>query len=463
MFRQIIRNVFSSSTSSASKSRTSRQSSKKSPQSRNLRLERLETRELLSLTNPLDIYGPQIPSDSVEIENAAPLTPSDVTLDAYDATTRSVMLSWTDNSDAETGFRIEYSTDGGETWRLSQTVDADVASRVSWGVAPNKEYTFRVCALYGSQKSDWAYSETLATVPVVVAPSDLTLGEYNPNERSLTLSWIDESNAEIGYYLERSTDGGKTWRYATTVAANVTTLKTWNVQPEQTYIFRLCALNGNEKIGWAYSEPFNTKPAPTAPSSLTLGQYDVEKENVKMSWTDNSDDETGFRVEYSTDGGATWRLSEDMAADVTERIAGKVHKNSQYVFRVCAVRDGKASDWTYSEVLDTTQPLVAPSFLTLGEYDRETETLPMSWIDNSDDETGFRVEYSTDGGETWFLSETVGADVENRTAWGVHLGKTYVFRCCATRGTTSSEWTYSEALTPTKTDFATDFEDDSLI
>ena len=87
----------------------------------------------------------------------------------------------------------------------------------------------------------------------------------------------------------------------------------------------------------------------------------------------------------------------------------------------------------------------------------------MSWIDNSDDETGFRVEYSTDGGETWFLSETVGSDVENRVAWGVHLGKTYVFRCCATRGQTSSEWTYSEALTPTKNDVATDFEDDLLI
>jgi len=61
-------------------------------------------------------------------------------------------LSWTDNSDNETGFEIERSTDG-ETFTLYATVGEDVNTYVDEGVSADVEYWYRVRAYNSDGKS----------------------------------------------------------------------------------------------------------------------------------------------------------------------------------------------------------------------------------------------------------------------------------------------------------------------
>jgi hypothetical protein len=56
-----------------------------------------------------------------------------------------VQLTWTDNSDAELGYRIEYSLNG-RAWKLAGYVGADQTGCRVTGLAKGKTYTFRVSA-----------------------------------------------------------------------------------------------------------------------------------------------------------------------------------------------------------------------------------------------------------------------------------------------------------------------------
>ncbi|MDE6632231.1 MAG: fibronectin type III domain-containing protein, partial [Muribaculaceae bacterium] len=60
-----------------------------------------------------------------------------------------------------------------------------------------------------------------------------------------------------------------------------------------------------------------------------------EKDAITLAWTDNSDDETGFVVEMSTDGNSYEEAGLAAAGETSCRIAG-LEENKQYYFRVYA-------------------------------------------------------------------------------------------------------------------------------
>jgi len=376
---------------------------------------------------------------SSKSESAVLAAPSDVMIGTYNAASQRVSIGWTDNSTFETGFRVEYSSDGGKTWDLSENMKANATSRVATGVKSNALYQFRVRAFCGSNYSDWAYSKILDTGSNE-APTDVTLGAYDPTTRRVALGWTDNSTNETGFRVEYSPDGGETWYFSETMESNATSRVATGLKQNAQYQFRVRANYGSSYSSWAYSELLDTTP-------VALGAYDAANRRVTLSWTDNSTNETGFRVEYTVDGGRSWNFSEIMEANATSRVATGVKLNSFYQFRVCAIYGSKRSAWSYSAVLDTTEQNVeAPSAVTLGTYDATRRRVTLSWTDNSTNETGFRVEYSVDGGQNWNFSEIMGSNVTSRVATNVKTNSQYIFRVCAFCGETYSDWTYSKTL-----------------
>jgi len=169
-----------------------------------------------------------------------PAAPSNLVANAVAC--NKVDLTWTDNSDNESGFRIERSTNGADFGEIN-TVGANVTAYSDTTVAENTSYWYRVRAYNGAGNS--AYSNTAtATTPTCppsppAAPSNL---KGTPAKTSVTLSWTDNSNNEDGFRIYRGLSAGSL-SLITTVGANVTSYVNTGLSRRTTYYYKVCSYN----------------------------------------------------------------------------------------------------------------------------------------------------------------------------------------------------------------------------
>jgi hypothetical protein len=193
-------------------------------------------------------YGQDVGSYSlsgtiIPTATPAPAAPSNLTATA--ASSSQINLAWTDNSNNEDGFKIERQNSDG-TWTQVATVGTNVTTWSDTGLAAGTTYTYRVRA-YNAGGGNSAYSNlasattnSLATVPA--APSGLAAASKTKPLR-VNLTWVDNSNNETGFKIERSINGGVTWSLLATVGAGVTSYSDSSVANGNTYSYRVYAYN----------------------------------------------------------------------------------------------------------------------------------------------------------------------------------------------------------------------------
>jgi chitodextrinase len=114
-------------------------------------------------------------------------------------------------------------------------------------------------------------------------------------------------------------------------------------------------------LAWADStEPPPPPPPPSAPSAPSdLTATAVSASQIDLAWTDNSDDEDGFRIERCTGGGcADFTLLVNMGQNVTAHSDGGLTAETTYRYRVAAFNNGGPSDW--SNVVEATTEAPPP-------------------------------------------------------------------------------------------------------
>jgi thermitase len=178
---------------------------------------------------------------------------------------------------------------------------------------------------------------TLMTVPTntLAAPAaPTTLKATATSGTRVDLSWTDRSNNELGFDLERSTDG-VTYFLADTVGANHVTYSDLTVQPGHTYFYRVRAYNPGGSSAYAPSASVATPAVtlPKAPSSLTATALSAGS-GVSLAWKDNSSNEDGFQIERKT--GSTWQVLTTMAANTKTFKDASAARRTTYTYRVLA-------------------------------------------------------------------------------------------------------------------------------
>jgi hypothetical protein len=166
--------------------------------------------------------------------------------------------------------------------------------------------------------------------------------------------------------------------------------------------------------------------APAAPSNLTAAAASASQ--INLGWADNSDNESGFQVERSTDG-ATWTLIATAGANATSYSATGLAAATTYQFRVRATNSAGNSPYSATAAA-TTQALpaqapAAPS--NLSATAATTSQVNLTWTDNSVDESGFKVERSTDG-TNFTQVATLGANTASYAVTGLSPSTAYAFR-----------------------------------
>jgi hypothetical protein len=159
----------------------------------------------------------------------------------------------------------------------------------------------------------------------------------------IKLSWSDNSTNEDGFKIERSVDN-ITFSQIATVPANTTTYTAQQGQAGLRY-FRVRAynVNGNSPYSNTASSYSGVCPTPSPPTNLTATA--VSSSQINLSWTDNSNNETGFKVERSTDG-TTFTQIATVGANVTMYGNTGLSALTEYDYRVRAYNVGGNSAYS---------------------------------------------------------------------------------------------------------------------
>ena len=266
-------------------------------------------------------------------------------------------------------------------------------------------------------------SATSAGGPTVKAPSSTGSSAVSPSQ--IDVSWQDNSSNETGFEVHRSTTGPSgTFALRASTGANITTYADAGLASSTPYCYKVRAFRTYDSKT-SYSDFSNTAcattptpPVPTAPSGTNA--VPSNSSTVDVTWTDNSANEDGFRVERSLDGGSSWATVSTTVANVTSLRDGGRTSEQQVCYRVIAFNAGGESPPSNT---DCTTPPAAPTGLTATGLDGPA--IDLAWTDNSAVEDGYEVRRSTDG-VTFSAVATVASNMttyrdsrlsENTTYW----------------------------------------------
>ena len=265
-----------------------------------------------------------------------------------------------------------------------------------------------------------------------VFPTGLTM--LTVCNTSATLTWTDNSDNEDAFEIERRLGAGP-FDTVGAVSANVVLFEQNDLNPATPYTFRVRATNGDGASSYSNEVTVTTLLTTVTPPS-NLGVAVVDHTQLKLTWSDNSADEAGFRIERSTNGGVTFARVQTVAANTVEFTDTGLTPSTAYTYRVRATSSGCDSTPSPTATASTTpEPVTAPTNLT-GRALSDTE-VSLTWKDNSNNETGFKIERALGDGA---FSEvgTVATDVNTYTDTGLGATAVYHYQVRAVNGTSVS-------------------------
>ncbi|MEN8203326.1 MAG: fibronectin type III domain-containing protein [Bacteroidota bacterium] len=185
--------------------------------------------------------------------------------------------------------------------------------------------------------------------------------------------------------------------------------------------------SGYIKMGQAWFDALDPylSSVPNAPTALSATALDAN--TIQLSWTENSANESGYRVERSLSSGSGFSEIDLLSANTTTYTDNSVSEGTQYFYRVYAFNSGGSST-SYASGSASTLPLPpdAPSNLTFGTV--TSSSIELNWTDNSDNEDGFEIFRSIYSWGSFSSIGTTAAGVTSFNSTGLTSNTTYYYR-----------------------------------
>jgi len=346
-----------------------------------------------------------------------------------DNPTTSIILEWDEPvSYTPDSYIIFRSTAIDGTYTEIGTVsDPEIKIFTDTGLTPDQPYFYYVKAVKGVKQSISTEVIEIATLDVeppligITAPSGLTSSSVTQTQ--LRLSWTDNSNNELGFFVYQSTDG-LAFTPVFGVGAGITTANIKPLTQDTLYYYKVNAYATGSTSAYSNLISVRTLPnIPTAPSNLSLLVGGTSQ--IRVSWTDNSTNEQFFNLYRSTDG-VSYPFGITLPAGSTTYLNTGLSAGTTYWYRVNAANTGGTSGFAGPEFATTLpNPPTAPSNLIF--TGRTSTRLSLQWNDNSTNEDGFIIQSSL-AGITYTQLDTVGPNITTYNADGLSSGTTYFFR-----------------------------------
>jgi hypothetical protein len=172
----------------------------------------------------------------------------------------------------------------------------------SWGTGWGESGYFNIAySQIGSPVyfGEWtiAYEQPAPPPTLPAAPSNL--GATATSGSQINLTWSDNSANEIGFKIERCQGANCTsFNQVGTVGTNVTSYPNTGLTANMTYTYRVQAYNAAGNSDYSSTARATTLAPPQPPAAPgALKATPLSKNQMRLSWSDNSANESGFKVE----------------------------------------------------------------------------------------------------------------------------------------------------------------------
>jgi len=333
---------------------------------------------------------------------------------------------------------------------------------------PGQAYAYKVVAIGAAGSAESVAALTPQDMAVPAAPTGLAVTGTSGTQ--VALQWVDNSNNEAGFLIERSIDGGATWTplapvttlgtgISVNVPQNTTTFVDSGLAPNTAVSYRVSAANIKGQTATTNIADTVTNSAPTV-AAVTIPLAAVSSNSVTLNWTLSllpnalNQGVTGYVITRSGGAGgqATFQVAgNDQTLTWTDLTAAQ---NSTYTYTVHAVNaaglapvNGIAAT---SNSATTLYAAVGP-LGQIGTVASATGVAPTSvtvtWPAASP-ATNYLLERSADGGATYItLSSVATPPVGGYLDTTVLPLSTYTYRVTATNGNSGTSSVQTASVT----------------
>ncbi len=376
---------------------------------------------------------------------AVPTAPSGLV--ATSISTSQINLVWLDNASNETGYKIERRIGTG-AWSEIFVTGANITSYSNIGLAQNTTYEYRIRATGAGGDSAYSASASATTASSITTPSAPTsLAASSITTSTLTLSWTDNANNETSFILERRLLGGG-YSVIATLAANTTSYADSGLTAGASYEYRVRASNSAGDSAVSNTLGVTMQTGSTTPASPTgLSATVLAGPQVQLTWTDASNNETGFTIQRRY-AGWIWGDIGTAAANATSFLDTTSIGSVTYEYRIIATNALGNSGFSNSVLVDTSitgaVPPATPANLAASAA--SSTRINLTWEDIATDETGYKIDRRLAGG-AWAQIAAIAANSESYADTTVVAGNTYEYRVRATRNTVDGAYSNSASAT----------------
>ena len=320
-------------------------------------------------------------SDEITISTVFPM-PSN--LDAKPIDDQSVMITWQDNCDFETGFIIERKSMDTQ-YMVAGKVSADETVYIDEGLMIGEKYYYQI-------KAESEINESLASDKITVetefpAPANFKVKALD--DQSVRLTWEDGYDYENGFIIERKT-GNEEFEEIATVEANSRYYIDEELKDGETYSYTIKA----------FTEINESRPSISDSAELLLPSpqklyIDILNDHTaKLYWEDRSNLAHGYILERKVNDGEYEEINQP---DKNERdyIDEDLLLGDEYTYRIKA--RSKVNESEYSNEVGSKTDFPGPQNLYAENVD--DKSIKLFWEDNCTFETGYRLERKESGGE----------------------------------------------------------------
>ncbi len=225
--------------------------------------------------------------------------PAPTVLQASNVASTTLTLNWSEAITGETGFEIQRSQTNNASFQTVGFTAAGITTFNDTNLLPSTVYYYRVRGVNATTTTGFSNQVNSTTLPPVPnAPSSLGTTTNGTTFSSIGLAWFDNSSNETGFEIYRSAGNNSNFILAATIGPNGTSAVNYTdtgLTQDTQYFYKVRAINGASASAFSNeTNRFTLKDLPAPPSGLNVLQYAYNK--VKITWTDNSSNETGFKI-----------------------------------------------------------------------------------------------------------------------------------------------------------------------